>query len=180
MYVGIDQSYSGFGLTFLYADGRHITEVGKFEPKRLGEGIDRLEEIGRWLSTHLQVQQQIEFIDHVCMEGYANGAKFGREKAGELAAIVKQTIRRDVPGIPSYPTIVQPTALKKYVTGSGTSQKNEILLHTYRKWGVQFSNDNAADSYGLARIARDVATDRDGLAYENEVLKSLRIHTEKR
>jgi crossover junction endodeoxyribonuclease RuvC len=41
--------------------------------------------------------------------------------------------------------------LKKYATGKGTSKKQEMLLQIYKRWGVEFNDDNAADSYALAR-----------------------------
>lgn len=180
MYVGIDQSYSGFAITFLRNDETHETLVEKFDPKKYGAGIDRLNAISAWLRTVIDERQHDEFIEHVCMEGYANGAKFGREQAGELGATVKRALRATVPGMAGYPTIVQPTALKKYVTGKGTAKKNEILLHTYRKWGAEFADDNAADSYGLAEIAWDIVNQCSNLEYEWEIVKSLKVHTEKR
>jgi len=52
-----------------------------------------------------------------------------------------------------YPLIVPPTNLKKYVTGKGNGvSKSQMLLQVYKKWGVEFNDDNAADSYGLAHL----------------------------
>jgi hypothetical protein len=60
--------------------------------------------------------------------------------------------------------------LKKYITGKGTGvQKNQILLNVYKKWGIEFNDDNAADSYGLARIAAGMGD----LTYEKEIIKKL-------
>jgi hypothetical protein len=57
--------------------------------------------------------------------------------------------------------------LKKYVTGKGQGvKKNQILLSVYKKWGVEFMDDNAADSYALARIAAGIAD----LEYEKEII----------
>ena len=57
--------------------------------------------------------------------------------------------------------------LKKYVTGKGQGvKKNQILLNVYKKWGVEFMDDNAADSYALARIAAGMAD----LSYEKEII----------
>ena len=30
----------------------------------------------------------------------------------------------------------------------------------YKRWGVEFNDDNAADSYALARLAADIFTDK--------------------
>lgn len=182
MYVGIDQSYSGFAVTFLWEDGTHRTVVKKFDPKKHGTGVDRLNDIAAWLTLEISQSNDTEMIDHVCMEGYANGAKFGREQAGELGGRVKQVLRKTIPGDYGYPTIVAPSALKKFATGKGTGvKKNQILLAVYRKWDVEFTDDNAADSYVLAKVAE--AADGESrvplLAYEQEVVSALRIHTEK-
>jgi len=175
MYVGIDQSLTGFGLTFLLANGEHHTIVQKFDPKKYGPGVTRLIAIYDWLSHELRKHELDEYIFHVCVEGYANGAKFGREQAGELGGFVKLALY-DHGGI--FPTIVKPTALKKYVTGSGAAKKNEILLGVYKRWAVDFRDDNAADSYGLARIAEAIHTGKTQFKYEREVISALTPYTE--
>ncbi len=49
--------------------------------------------------------------------------------------------------------IIAPGTLKKFVTGDGRAKKDLMLLKVYKKWGVEFSDDNLADAYGLARHA---------------------------
>jgi hypothetical protein len=71
--------------------------------------------------------------------------------------------------IDKYPLIIPPTTLKKYVTGAGTGQKNQMILHTYKKWGPTFTDDNACDAYGLARLCSG-----DGkLAYEKAIYQQV-------
>ena len=43
--------------------------------------------------------------------------------------------------------------LKKYAAGKGTAKKQEMLMQIYKRWGIEFNDDNAADSYALARLA---------------------------
>ena len=69
----------------------------------------------------------------------------------------------------AHPLQVSPSQLKKYITGKGRAEKNQILLHTYKRWGVEFANDNAADSFGLAKIAAGEAKNKA----QEEVLKAL-------
>ena len=150
--VGIDQSYSGLAMTLLRGDDTHDTLLGKFSSDKYGTGVNRLLVIDDWLITNLYGWADAgEKITHVCMEGYSASSKFGREKAGELGATVKRAVYEvfsdDVKALTCYPTIVAPTALKKFVTGSGAAgKKNLMLLATYRKWGVEFDDDNKADS----------------------------------
>jgi crossover junction endodeoxyribonuclease RuvC len=42
--------------------------------------------------------------------------------------------------------------LKKYAAGKGNAKKQEMLLQIYKRWGIEFNDDNAADSYALARL----------------------------
>lgn len=176
MYVGIDQSYSGFGITFLYADGNYETHVKKFDPEK-SAGVARLELIGSWLGGEIREHESDGIIEHVCMEGYAAGSKFGREKAGELGAVVKLELYMSASRI--FPTIVSPGGLKKFILGKGVGGKNEILLGCYKRWAVDFKNDNAADAYGLARLAEAIHTGKTEFAYEREVIAKLTPFTER-
>ena len=175
-YVGIDQSLSGFGITFLNNDGTHETLVKKFDPKKCGYGVTRLELIGSWLGGELRERESEEIIAHVCMEGYATHAEFGREKAGELGATVKLELYQHGR---IFPTIVSPLGLKKFILGKGGGKKNEILLGVYKRWAVDFHNDNAADSYGLARIAEALHTGKTEFVYERQVIAALTPFTER-
>lgn len=49
--------------------------------------------------------------------------------------------------------IVPPTTLKKFVTGKGNSKKELMLKTVYKKWGMDFDDNNVCDAYGLARYA---------------------------
>jgi Holliday junction resolvasome RuvABC endonuclease subunit len=43
--------------------------------------------------------------------------------------------------------------LKKYAAGKGNAKKQEMLLQIYKRWGLEFNDDNAADAYSLGRLA---------------------------
>lgn len=174
IYVGIDQSYSGFGFViYNHPEGTFQSHLGKFESAKYGQGVDRLQAIGDWLYDLLPTT-----TEHVCLEGYAPGAKWGREKAGELGATTKQVIWQALSGDARYPTIVAPTMLKKYATGKGVAPKNGMLLAVYKRWGVEFKDDNLADAYTLARIAVALENPGDETSFQQEVLKKLVRHTE--
>lgn len=179
-YIGIDQSYSGFAITSYHVEtGVHLTDHQGFDPKKHGKGIDRLLVIKNWLTEGLEWSHNHHGgIGHIAMEGYANGAKFGREQAGELGMVTKWAIYSMGVGLTKYPTIVAPTALKKFITGKGTAKKNEILLGVFKRWGADFSDDNEADSYGLARVASALDGHETLTAFQEEVLGALTPHTE--
>jgi Holliday junction resolvasome RuvABC endonuclease subunit len=156
VYVGIDQSYSGFAICVLRGDN-HWTTVYKSDKR----GIARLRDIQAHV---MDILVQFEIKD-VAMEGYAFGSQMAN-MLGELGGMVKLTLFDF--GI--YPLIVPPTNLKKYVTGKGNGvPKSQMLLYVYKKWGVEFTDDNAADAYSLARL---VAGMHD-TAYEKDVYDKL-------
>lgn len=157
--IGIDQSYSGFGMSVLGQDGSHLTTVTAFK----GRGVARLREIQRHVADVMYDYDGA--VTDVAMEGYAYGSQMAN-MAGELGAAVKLALfEYDV-----YPLIVPPTTLKKYVTGKGNAGgKGQIMLNVYKKWGVEMLDDNAADAYGLARIAACLHTN----LYERDVLDML-------
>jgi Holliday junction resolvasome RuvABC endonuclease subunit len=156
VYLGIDQSYTGFAIAAINEEGYFITV---FKPE--SSGIDRLKD----LQSHLiDALVKYEIID-VAMEGYAFGSQMAN-MLGELGGMVKLTLRDF--GI--YPLIVPPTNLKKYVCGKGTGvPKSHILLYVYKKWGVEIPDDNAADAYSLARLVAGTHS----LSYEKEVYTKL-------
>ena len=157
VYLGIDQSYSGFALT-AYQNGNYYSEVYKSDMR----GIDRLRDIQAHVMNWLH---QFDNVTDVAMEGYAFGSQMAN-MLGELGGMVKLTLLDF--GI--YPLIVPPTSLKKYVTGKGQGiSKSQMLLHVYKKWGAEFTDDNAADSYALARIV----SGSHELAYEKEIYDKL-------
>lgn len=169
VYVGIDQSYTGFGFTAINAvTGKHESYLGKFDLAKYENQGRRLAAIQVWLRDCLSGV----YVDGACMEGYANGAKFGREMAGELGGAVKLYFTKQL--LP-FPISVPPTSVKKYATGSGTAKKNEILLNVYKRWGVEFRDDNLADSFVLAKIAEAIDKQPTDLPkFQQEVLSKLK------
>jgi Holliday junction resolvasome RuvABC endonuclease subunit len=157
VYLGIDQSYNGFAIT-AFQNENYYTEVYKSDKR----GIDRLRDIQGHVMNWLY---QFNNVEDVAMEGYAFGSQMAN-MLGELGGMVKLTLLDF--GI--YPLIVPPTNLKKYVTGKGNGiSKSQMLLHVYKKWDAEFTDDNAADSYALAHLVSGSYT----LAYEKEVYDKL-------
>ena len=148
-WVGLDQSYSGFGIVELNNSGDSATELWKFPPKG-GDG-QRLGEIYvRLVTLFMQFQDSYDEV-HIAMEGYAMGRTFNREKLGELGGIVKLA-HSTVFG--TDPTVVPPTSLKKFITGKGNANKKEVIAAVQSKWQSDIKNDNVADAYGLAQYIK--------------------------
>jgi Holliday junction resolvasome RuvABC endonuclease subunit len=47
-----------------------------------------------------------------------------------------------------------PSALKKFVCGSGVAEKSLMLREVHKRWAFDARDDNEADAYALAQLAR--------------------------
>lgn len=175
-FLGIDPSYSGFATVLLRPDedgaslGHEVKQFA-FTPAKYGTGADRLFHVHAELRDHFAALRDQYEVKHICLEGYAPASKFNREALGELGGVTRLALAETWP--PDQLTIVAPTALKKYVTGSGSSGKDVVILHVFKKWGVEFSSNDQADAYGLAQVARGIVCGTN-LKYEEQVVQALR------
>lgn len=179
-YVGIDQSYSGFGFAvYCHPSEVYQTKTAKWEAKKFRSQSDRLDKVFRDVQMMLSgVYCAFGGISAVAMEGYSHGSKFQREALGELGGVVKLAIA-EIAGVREWrhPIIVPPPTLKKYVTGKGTATKQEMMDTVARRYGAVFYDDNLADAYALARFAATLRTGR-GNEHERATVKSLKGVTE--
>lgn len=167
--LGIDQSLTGFALTVLSVDepSKHITWVYK-SPYF---GIERLVDIRTWLldsMNYIEYELDMDIVD-IAMEGTVL-ASHSALVLGELSATVRLAIYDRFDGDLRFPLKVPPMTLKKYAAGKGNAKKQEMLMQIYKRWGIEFSDDNAADSYALARL---VAGSIDG-AVEKAVVEQMK------
>ena len=159
--IGIDQSLTGFALTVL--NTANPTEYITWVYKSPYFGIERLADIRQWLKDTLDYCDKFWIIDDLGLEGTVLQSHSALV-LGELSAVVRMTIFDqfnidDAPDHRKYPLKVPPMTLKKYATGKGTSKKQEMLMQIYKRWGIEFNDDNAADSYGIARLVAQLSID---------------------
>lgn len=144
--IGIDQSLTGFAIAIINCDNPEDYYVEVFKSKY--SGVQRLVDIGNWMTETIDTFVHGKIHD-VAMEGTVL-ASHSALVLGELSALVKLELykRWDI-----LPLQVPPMTLKKYATGKGNSKKQEMLMQIYKRWGVEFNDDNAADAYSLSRVA---------------------------
>jgi Holliday junction resolvasome RuvABC endonuclease subunit len=156
-FIAIDQSLTGFALSAVSLDdpSHHDTWVYK-SPYN---GVQRLYDISQWIRGKLMLMSGHKIVD-VAMEGTVLASQSALV-LGELSAVVKMTLWVMYGNQPELRTPLQipPMTLKKYASGKGTSKKQEMLLQIYKRWGIEFNDDNAADAYALARLAGSVQID---------------------
>lgn len=167
LWAGLDQSLAGFGLTLLDEDGGYVTYV--FASDKSLPMVDRLLGIENWLTSRLGTFPTR--VRNIAVESPVRASQAALISGQLFATVLRFTRTMMFHETSQYPLQVSPNSLKKYVTGKGTGvQKNQMLLATYKSFGVEFTDDNAADSYGLAQIASGFADTQ----YRRDVLESLK------
>ena len=151
-FVGLDLSFNGTGLTVLSDSSEILSQkLIASSPK------ESIEQRIIYVSNEIfcEVKKLETFI--ICVEGLslASHGQATLDLAG-LHFYVRILIYLDYPEEGVY--VIPPNTLKKFVTGTGRCQKNLMLLKTYKKFGVEFSDDNLCDSYCLARYGIDKYT----------------------
>ena len=145
MFVGMDPSFNGFAIVVLDKDGE-IIEEKLFGSKSDSEPEDRLME----LEKEFNFVPNIVCLHSVCIEGpsYASQGAYVLQM-GALHFMIRIMLKRK--GVPF--KVVAPGTLKKFVTGDGRSKKDVMLKEVYKRWNVDYNDDNLADAYSLARLA---------------------------
>lgn len=142
-FVGVDLSLTGTGLIVLDEQAKIVEEklirttpATSIEPRLL------------------YILGEIDFIKNIINSAgvYMEDLSFGSRgqamfQLAGLHYLVRTFFFRSKVGF----NVVSPPALKKFVTGKGNAKKDLMLLKTYKKWGVEFSDDNLCDAYCLAR-----------------------------
>lgn len=55
--------------------------------------------------------------------------------------------------------LIAPATLKKYATGKGNADKTAMAMAAYKRFGVEFADDNQCDAYWLRAAGLDQAGD---------------------
>jgi len=164
-YIGVDPSLTATG--FVVLDEKGNLQEKKIIKSKLKD-VERLIELSDELRDSLQTYRGK--ISGVCIEGYSFGSRLGQAfSIGELCGIFKICLTK----FPVLYKIIAPTRLKKFVTGKGNSKKELLLKEVYKKWGIDFNDNNLADAYGLARISWSYENRKKLLSYEKEIIEQI-------
>lgn len=175
--IGLDLSLSATGIVVMGPAGGVLLDRVLSSKKK---GPHRLLELRNLLDTVLQRYGPVVAV----VEGYAmakgggrGGGNSGRVfDIGEWGGIVRVLLLER--GISTY--LAPPKTLKMITTLSGNAGKPEMLEAVARRFQFVTKNDNLADAYGLARIARLlhvktlqtnlVAKEREGLTKVEQII----------
>lgn len=132
----MDLSLTGTGLSWRDADAFTITTKLR--------GDERLDYITDTIMVYVdRYETQLAVI-----EGHVVRSNFAFE-AGQLHGQVRKALRTR--GIPY--AIVPPATLKKFATGRGNADKTGMALAALKRAGLEFTDDNACDSWWLRQAA---------------------------
>jgi Holliday junction resolvasome RuvABC endonuclease subunit len=151
--LGLDLSLTGTGVIIL-ENGKIIKRI-LIKSKPVGDlPIDELKRIQKIVSDIENTFQDKNgtgpYINVAVIEGLAFMVRNATALV-QLSALnyMTRALLKDH-GIPF--VIVAPTSLKKFVTGSGASKKDVMLMETFKRYNVSILNDNECDAFGLAKI----------------------------
>jgi Holliday junction resolvasome RuvABC endonuclease subunit len=155
MYLGVDPSLTGFAAFSL----NHKLELA-FETfairtthKNFSCFSERLDHIAKaWQAFLERVIDERGPIELAAIEGPSYGPR--RSSMADEMATVHQIARLELwrAGVPYVEA--PPKTLKRWISGTGTAEKNLMLREVFKRWGYNAQDDNDADAYALARLAQ--------------------------
>lgn len=162
--VGLDLSLTSTGISSICPKVLSIVT-------RIEKTSSSMSYMGRYNKLIESIKSEIPSNGDIIffIEGYSFGS-FGKSSSAsyliELSGILKYDLWKA--GI-SY-KIVPPTLLKKFITGKGNAKKEDIKLHIYKRYGMEFAVSDSADAYGLMALGGAYYT---GMAINNKELTAV-------
>lgn len=142
LFLGIDQSLNGTGLCLLTAEGA-VTHLETVRPGSR-RGVERLAFVKSRVVRLLDAN-----IAFVGIEGYAYDSVGRVFELGEIGGVLRLCVHENQC---SY-VDVAPSSLKKFATGNAAAKK-DAMQRAAEAEGVHVADDNQADAYFLALVAR--------------------------
>ena len=166
-FLGLDQSLNATGVCRIREDGT-TDSAAVVAPKGRVDG-ERLVLVKR------AVEALLFGVTHAAIEGYSYGSTGKVFELGEIGGVLKVLLlEREIPYV-----VVPPALVKKFATGNAAAPK-ERMLEAAAERGFSTDDDNQADAFFLAHIARAYVLGTDKHRREIEVLSVLRHPRQKR
>ncbi len=166
-FLGIDQSLNATGVCRVGATGS-VETLATVNPGDVKDGA-RLILVKRAI---VAIASEIEFA---ALEGYSYDSVGRVFELGEIGGVVKvMLIEHNIPYV-----VVPPSMLKKFATGNSSASK-EDMVDTARERGCTATDDNQADAFFLACIARAYTKGTARSRCEMDVVHALKNPTPKK
>lgn len=164
--LGIDPSLTATG-TIKLVDGT-IKDQGLTKTKPTDSTIDELKRL-----MTIRDSIKLEGIDLAVIEGIALGVRKTRslaQLAGLNYLIRERLYREKIPFL-----VIPPTVLKKFITSKGNMPKDMMLLETYKRYDISFSDNNLCDAFGLAKMGEAVLDSSvKTLSFQKDIINNLK------
>jgi len=163
-YLGLDLSLRHTGIAIVNEEKFVKSEIIDCSVLR---GMERIKVIRETIKKVLEEYKP----ELTAIENYAFGCR-GRAvfNLGELGGVIRFTLYSlKIPYIE-----IAPMTAKKFLTGKGNAEKNQMLMYALKNYKLEFDNDNECDAFALALMTRAVSTkDLSGLKkFQKEVVKN--------
>ena len=163
-YVGLDISITGTGVVVLDKQLKTVVaECIKSKPQE--DWYGRVHTISARIFSFLPSPT----FSTVFVEDYAFAAKGQVFNIAELSGIIKYGLWCDAYNFLRIP----PTSLKKFTTATGTAPKELMMKEVYKRYGVDFNDNNVADAYALARMGYAITQQANVPAYQKDAIKNV-------
>lgn len=139
--LGIDASLTGTGIVVINNTGSILYQ------ENLGTKLKSFERLNYILRKVLTACSTYD-IKYTAIEGYAFLGSGRMTDLAELGGIIKFFLWSQKYPLDIYP----PSAIKKFITGKGNVKKDLMLLKVYKKFGIEFNDDNLCDAYCIAKL----------------------------
>jgi len=145
-YAGLDLSLIGTGIVIIDNEGNIVNQTL----------LNVKSEWYECMEQHINdVYKQCKFVanvvrlEKIAIEGlsYMSIGRTVHERTALHHMIRCYLYRREV-----LFDVIPPKTLKKWATGNGNSDKNQMMENAFKRWGIQFTDDNLCDAYCLARM----------------------------
>jgi Holliday junction resolvasome RuvABC endonuclease subunit len=144
--LGFDQSYTNSGFCVTDESGA-VIDFGTFKSAKAMDVYDRATAVAQFVIDTVNKHNVV----HVNLEGLAFGIRGDatRDLAGLLFTIVI-ALRRSAPSVTM--TVVPPTTLKKFATGTGKSDKAAMISSVPAETLQRFEDAKFKKTTGLADV----------------------------
>lgn len=172
--VGVDASISKTGLA-IYRKGSEILPIHIRTVDTKERGQDHLSRAERMYESAGAINSRVPFNSLVLLEGPAYGAK--GSSFHDLAGHWWNVFTRLAMGW-SDVLVVTPGQLKKFATGSGSANKETVMLAAVRRWpDLKITGNDTADAAVLMQMGRALIGEDVGVPKAHlEALKGLEVN----
>lgn len=164
VFLGIDPSLTATGIVALDGGEVVLEEVvgtEKQHEERVEDRFIRMDQI------RMELFGLLPHEGKVALEQPAYTASHAFDACAATMGVRRSWLKLDL----DFVGVLSPNTLKKYLTGSGSSSKRDMVLPTYKRFGYEAASDDLLDAYGLAHLcwavhdfeaAAATVTDLDG------------------